>query len=89
MSTMVRTQVYLTGQQSERLQALSQLTGRTQSDLIREGVDSIVQQLEAKRDWKTAVMGIVGIWADHDRVEDFIAEGRRLSDERLTRFGIE
>lgn len=80
---MVRTQVYLTEMQSKRLQAISRLTGRTQSDLIREGVESIVGQLEAKRNWKAATMGIVGMWSDHDRIEEIVAEGRRLSDARL------
>lgn len=39
---MVRTQIYLTKFEQERLQKLSRQTGRSQSDLIREAIDDFL-----------------------------------------------
>jgi Arc/MetJ-type ribon-helix-helix transcriptional regulator len=39
---MVRTQIYLTEEELAGLRALAQLTGRTQSELIRRAVDRLL-----------------------------------------------
>ncbi len=60
--TIVRTQLYLTQQEREGLAALSQATGRKQSDLMREAVDRLIEQFNAQR--KRMVLDrAAGVWA--------------------------
>ncbi len=69
---MVRTQVYLTEREREELAALSEATGKTQSELIRQAVDAFVEQSVAKR--RDAVLRrAAGIWKDRDDLPDFTA----------------
>ena len=42
---MVRTQIQLTEEQSQRLKAASRRTGLSISELVRRGVDAVVDQL--------------------------------------------
>lgn len=87
MSNMARTQIYLTAEQVETLRALSDTTGRTQSDLIREGIDAVIARHRARENWRTAALGLAGMWKDRqDDIETEVLKGRRLSDERLERF---
>jgi hypothetical protein len=46
---MVRTQVQLTEQQIEELRELSVSTGRSVADLVRQGVDSLLQAKSTPR----------------------------------------
>jgi len=46
---MVRTQVQLTGQQIGELRKLSLSTGRSVADLVRQGVDSLLQAKSTSR----------------------------------------
>ncbi|MDP6547123.1 MAG: ribbon-helix-helix domain-containing protein [Phycisphaerae bacterium] len=69
---MVRTQVYLTEREREELAALSEATGKTQSELIRQAVDSLIEQSAAKR--RDAVLRrAAGMWKDRDDLSDFTA----------------
>ena len=59
---MVRTQLYLTPKEREGLAALSQATGRKQSDLMREAVDRLIEQFSEQR--KRMVLDrAAGLWA--------------------------
>jgi predicted transcriptional regulator len=46
---MVKTSVYLDEQQKQDLDRVAQITGRSQSDLIREGISQVIQDHLAKR----------------------------------------
>jgi hypothetical protein len=69
---MVRTQVYLTEREREELAALSEVTGKKQSELIRQAVDCLIEQSAAKR--RDAVLQrAAGMWKDRDDLPDFTA----------------
>jgi len=69
---MVRTQVYLTEREREELAALSEVTGKKQSELIRQAVDDLIEQSAAKR--RDAVLQrAAGMWKDRDDLPDFTA----------------
>ena len=43
---MVRTQIYLTEREQKALRSMSSLTGKSQSELIREALDTMIGRLE-------------------------------------------
>ena len=69
---MVRTQVYLTKCEREALAALSEVTGKKQSELIRQAVDSLIEQSAAKRR-EAVLQRAAGMWKDRDDLPDFTA----------------
>jgi hypothetical protein len=46
---MVKTSVYLDEQQRQDLNRVAQITGRSQADLIREGISQVIHDHLAKR----------------------------------------
>ena len=68
---MQKIQVFLRDDQKAALKSLSAQTGMRQSDLIRQGVDLLLQSeaLQA-RDWREAMRAVVGIWRDRDDLDE-------------------
>lgn len=67
---MVRTQIYLTEDEHAGLRILAKRLGRTQSELIRMGVDRLLQEhLEGDRlVWLRQARGV---WKDRETLPDF------------------
>ena len=73
---MTRTQIYLTEQERCGLDRAASLTGKRQSELIREAVDRFLEEISS--DWRGHVLKeAAGLWRDRDDLPDFGAE--RLS----------
>ena len=69
---MIRTQIYLTDRQRSELAALSKTLGKKQSELIREAVDRLIEQVGSSR--REAVLReAAGIWKDRRDLPDFRA----------------
>jgi Arc/MetJ-type ribon-helix-helix transcriptional regulator len=81
---MVRTQVYLTEEQDRGLKGLVASSGRKQSELIREAVDRLLAEHQPK-DWRQALEGVRGMWADRDDLDDLYADLRADWERRLER----
>ena len=70
---MVRTQIYLTEHQREKLAAISKAKGKKQSEFIREAVDHFINQSSQSR--REAVLReAAGIWKDRTDLPDFNSE---------------
>ncbi len=83
---MVRTQVYLTEEQDRGLKGLVERSGRKQSELIREAVDRLLAEHRPK-DWRAALEGVRGMWADRDDLDELYADLRAEVEDRVDRLG--
>ena len=69
---MIRTQIYLTEKERVALNILSSETGKPQSELIREAVDTMVDHFS--KDRRNAVLNdAAGLWKDREDLPDFDA----------------
>jgi len=69
---MVRTQIYLTERQRDELAAIAKTVGKKQSELIREAVDSLINQSGHSRR-KAVLREAAGIWRNREDLPDFEA----------------
>lgn len=74
---MVRTQIYLTDAEQKGLRALSRRTGMTQSELIRQAIDSFLSG-EQEPDRTALLRQARGLWRDRDDLPDFGALRREF-----------
>ena len=81
---MQKIQVFLRDDQKAALKSLSAQTGMRQSDLIRQGVDLLLQSeaLQA-RDWREAMRAVVGMWRDRDDLDETSEKFRRSLRSRF------
>ena len=69
---MVRTQIYLTERQRDKLVIIAKTAGKKQGELIREAVDRLINQ--KGRSFREAVLReAAGIWKDRTDLPDFKA----------------
>lgn len=69
---MVRTQIYLTERQRDELTAMAKTMGKKQSELIREAIDRLIDQL-GNRQRDAVLRETAGIWKDRKDLPDFEA----------------
>ena len=67
---MIRTQIYLTERQREKLAAIAKTAGKRQSELIRDAVDHLIDQ-ESQSRRETVLREAAGIWKDRTDLPDF------------------
>jgi hypothetical protein len=72
---MVRTQIYLTGEQKRQLARRAAASGRKQSEMIREAIDGYLVKQDPQ-DWRAAFEAVRGMWAERADLDDF-ARGLR------------
>jgi predicted DNA-binding protein len=80
---MERTQIYLTKRESETLKRLSERTGRTRSQLIREAIASSYLDVPDSVALRRALAATAGLWSD--RSESGAGYVDRLRRGRLVR----
>jgi len=76
---MVRTQVYLTEYEKQALSMLSSKSGKKQSELIREAIDSFISKFSAEKR-EDIFDKLSGMWSDRD--ESLTAESLRSDWDR-------
>ncbi|OYT93862.1 MAG: CopG family transcriptional regulator [Burkholderiales bacterium PBB3] len=83
-SDLSRTQIYLTQQQQQRLAQVSRGSASTKSALIRRAVDLfLAQQPKASSSDKTQhLQAIVGLWQQHDAMQDPAVAVRKMRQAR-------
>lgn len=74
---MIRTQIYLRGEQVEALKRLKRQTGKSQSELIRDAID-VLGERAADQDRLTLLRSGRGIWENRPDLPDFGTVRREL-----------
>jgi hypothetical protein len=69
---MVRTQIYLTERQRDKLVAMAKTAGKKQSELIREAVDRLINQ-KGRSTREAVLRQAAGIWKNRTDLHDFKA----------------
>jgi predicted DNA-binding protein len=69
---MVRTQIYMTKSQRDGLKAIAKTVGKKQSELIREAIDRLIDEVSCSRR-ETVLREAAGIWKDRKDLPDFRA----------------
>jgi hypothetical protein len=69
---MVRTQIYLTKSQRDELRAIAKTSGKKQSELIREAVDHLIDEVSCDRR-EIVLRQTAGIWKGRKDLPDFRA----------------
>ena len=87
MTKMVRQQLFVTGEQKRRIKTRAALTGVSEGEIIRRGIDRELEQETgtAEGDWKDAWRQAFGMWKDRDDIEELYAERRRRRRKRRQR----
>jgi len=67
---MVRTQIYLTEKQRDKLSAIAKTVGKKQSELIREAIDRLID-LSGSDHREMVLREAAGIWRDRSDLPDF------------------
>lgn len=81
---MVRTQIYLTEEEQEALRSLARTTGRSQSELIREAIDSMLER-RGELDRGALMRQARGMWSGRTKLpelEELRGELDRISETR-------
>jgi hypothetical protein len=72
---MVRTQIYLTEQERDGINAVAKSTDRKQSEIIRDAVDRFLDLSRGDRR-KAILHGAAGMWKNRKDMPDFAAMRR-------------
>jgi predicted DNA-binding protein len=69
---MVRTQIYITKNQRDELKAIAKAAGKKQSELIRDAIDRLIDEVSCTRR-DIVLREAAGIWKDRKDLPDFRA----------------
>lgn len=65
---MIRTQIYITEEEKEALEKLSEERNTPKSNIIREAIDQYVADKKSEK--KKSIMDFAGIWKDKKDIPD-------------------
>ncbi len=83
---MQKAQVFLRDDQKTQLKALALRTGTKQSELIRRGVDLVLEEeLSKQSNWKAAWKQSCGMWKDRDDIDEIMESNRKQLNARFDR----
>jgi Arc/MetJ-type ribon-helix-helix transcriptional regulator len=81
---MRKVQVFLRDEQKAALMRLAARTGRRQSDLIRSGVDLVLESdAQESARWREATRAAAGIWRDREDPEAASSAMRESAKKRF------
>lgn len=85
---MRKAQVFLREDQKSDLEAIAKRTGRKQSELIRSGVDLVIEREKTRGDWRESVRQAAGIWRGRNDIPELMRQMREELKERDKRHSL-
>ena len=87
MNKMIRQQLFITAEQKRRIKTRSALTGKSEGEIIRRGIDRELddKSAEVEGDWKDAWRQAFGMWKDRDDLDEFYANRSKRDRQRMDR----
>ena len=83
---MIRKQFFIDEDENQRLKAAALASGRSEADLIREGVKQVLEHTETRDDdWKVALRSLKGIWSDYPELDQLLKDRRAARGIRRDR----
>lgn len=81
---MQKIQVFLRQDQKSALKSLARRLGLRQSDLVRRGVDLLIDKAgQEQADWRDATRAVAGLWRDRSDIDGLSRELRERARARL------
>lgn len=81
---MQKVQVFLRMDQKAALKSIAARTGAKRSDLIRRGVDLLIDRAAREdADWREATRAAAGVWGDRTDIEELRGELRAAAKRRF------
>ena len=82
---MEKIQVFLREEQKHALKVLAAKTGQKQSELIRKGIDLMIEQSSLQdHAWKDVTRNVAGLWSDHEEIEAQMEDVKERSKSRFS-----
>ena len=79
---MIRSQIYLTSNERQKLNLLASETGKSRSELIREAIDYFIQHKRLQKQDKLAAMRAAkGLWVDRNDLPNLVALRKEFDRE--------
>ena len=84
---LIRKQVFIREDQQERLKETAARKGLAEAELIREGLDIVLEREAAVEEdsWKDGYRQAAGIWKDRTDLDELFADARRRRRARSER----
>jgi hypothetical protein len=84
VNKMVRQQLFITAEQKRRVKTRAVLTGLSEGEIIRRGIDrELAEETAAQEgDWKEAWRQAAGTWKDREDLDAFFADRRKRRRKR-------
>ena len=82
---MIRKQFFIEEEQNARLKSAALATGKSEAELIREGIDQRLVKAKDEielTDWRAGWRKVAGMWADYPEIDEITAERRKARGRR-------
>ena len=87
---MIRKQFFIDAEQNQRLKHVAKMTGKSEGEVIREGLDALIAAKSVGNDdWQRGLERLSGAWSDRGDMHDLVRELRNGGSRRLKRIGLE
>jgi hypothetical protein len=86
---LVRKQFFIDADQNRQLKRLASSVGKSEGELIREGVAARLAAAKAEDDWRSGLDRIGDSWVEREHLQEEMAELRKGWRKRLKRLRLD
>jgi hypothetical protein len=83
---MIRKQFFIEEDENKRLKSAALATGKSEGELIRDGVKQLLEKVQpAEDDWRAGLRSLKGMWADYPEIDQILKDRRAARGRRRDR----